>query len=200
MPSCAFCEGKPQYRDRRTGQYVCLVHARLEVVAAGQQAAGPMLTIRPATDADYDRIKELCLYFSHETEVDCFDRQYQVLDCPAFLACDGDEVVGMAAYASEDAWDAMVLVVLNILPDWQGRGGGRALLDAVRDEAARRDLGCIMVVTSNDDLPALALYQRYGFCLIEVVSGRIAADHGEEFPGLAGIPVRDEIRLEYRRS
>lgn len=198
MPSCAFCEGKPQYRDRQTGQYVCLVHARLEVVAAGRQAAGPMLTIRPATGADYDRIEELCLYFWDETEVDCFDRQYPVLDCPAFLACDGDEVVGVAAYASEEGWNAMVLVVLNILPDWQGRGGGRALLDAVRDEAARRGLGRIMVVTSNDDLPALALYQRYGFRFVRVVPGRIAADHGEEFPGLAGISVRDEIWLEYR--
>jgi ribosomal protein S18 acetylase RimI-like enzyme len=157
-----------------------------------------MLTIRPATEAEYDRIKELCLYYWDETEVDCFDQQYQVLDCPAFLACDGDEIVGVAAYASEDEWDAMVLVVLNILPDWQGQGGGRALLDAVRGEAVRRNLGCIMVVTSNDNLPALAFYQHYGFRFAQVVPGRIAADHGGEFPGLAGIPVRDEIRLEYR--
>jgi ribosomal protein S18 acetylase RimI-like enzyme len=68
----------------------------------------------------------------------------------------------------------------------------------VRDEAARRRLERITVVTSNDDLPALALYQRYGFRLTEVIPGRIAQDHGGEFSGFAGIPVRDEIRLEYR--
>ena len=129
--------------------------------------------------------------------MDCFDRQYDVLACPAFLACEGDEVVGLASYAVEEAWEAVVLVILNILPDYQRRGGGWALLEAVHSEAQRRGLGRVRVVTSNDDLPALALYQRYGFRILQVVPGRIARHHGGEFPGLAGIPVRDEIRLEY---
>jgi ribosomal protein S18 acetylase RimI-like enzyme len=59
-------------------------------------------------------------------------------------------------------------------------------------------LGRILVATSNDDLPALALYQRHGFRILEIIPGRIAEDHGGEFPGFAGIPVRDEVRLEYR--
>jgi len=145
---------------------------------------------------DYARIEELALYFWDETDIDCFNRQYDVLACPAFLACEGDEVVGLASYAVEEAWEAMVLVMLNLLPGWQGRGGGRALLDALRDEAARRGLARILVATSNDDLPALALYQRYGFRLIEVIPGCLARHHGAELPGFAGIPVRDEIRLE----
>lgn len=198
MTPCEFCTRRPQYQDRRTGQTVCLEHARLEVVAAGQRPAAQPLTIRPATAADYARIQELSFHFWDETDVDCFDRQYNVLACPAFLACDGDEVVGLASYTVEADWHAALLVMLNVLPSYQGRGGGRALLDAVRDEAARRRLERITVVTSNDDLPALALYQRYGFRLTEVIPGRIAQDHGGEFPGFAGIPVRDEIRLEYR--
>jgi GNAT superfamily N-acetyltransferase len=178
-----------------------LEHARLEVTAPGHHAAAPPLSIRRATQADYPRIRELSLYFWDEIDVDCFDRKYDVLACPAFLACDGDAPegrVGVASYAIEEAWDAAMLVILNVLPDHQGRGGGQALLDAVRDEAARRGLGRILVVTSNDDLPALSLYQRYGFCITEVIPGRISEDHGGEFPGFAGIPVRDEIRLAYR--
>jgi ribosomal protein S18 acetylase RimI-like enzyme len=88
------------------------------------------------------------------------------------------------------------LVVLHILPDHQGQGGGWALLDALRDEAEEQGLGRMLVVTSNDDLPALALYQRYGFRIAEIIPGRIAQEHGGEFPGFAGIAVRDEIRLE----
>ena len=55
--------------------------------------------------------------------------------------------------------------------------------------------GQVIVATTNDDLPALALYQRYGFRVTEVIPGGVAAHHGGEFPGFAGIPVRDEIRL-----
>ena len=193
---CDFCEGRPQYRDRQTGQYLCLEHARLQVAAPGRRPSGPPLAIRPAMADDYARIEELALYFWDETEVDCFDRQYDVLACPAFVACEGDEVVGLASYAVEGAWDAIVLVMLNLLPDWQGRGGGRALLEAIHDEAARCGLARLLVVTSNDDLPALALYQRYGFRIIEVIPGRLAQHHGAELAGFAGIPVRDEIRLE----
>jgi GNAT superfamily N-acetyltransferase len=195
---CAFCDGKPQYRDRRTGQYLCLEHARLEVVAPARHPPVSPLAIWPATAADYARIEELALYFWDETVVDCFDRQYDVLACPAFLACEGDEGVGVASYAVEGAWDAIVLVMLNLLPDYQGRGGGSALLDAVRNEAAQRGLGRILVVTSNDDLPALALYQRYGFRIVELIPGRIVHHHGGEVLGFAGIPVRDEIRLQYK--
>ena len=198
MTPCEFCTSKPQYQDRRTGQKVCLEHARLEVVAAGQGAAAQPLTIRPATASDHARIQELSCYFWDETDVDCFDGQYNVLACPAFLACDGDEVVGLASYTIEADWSAALLLMLNVLPSYQGRGGGRALLDALCEEAARRCLERITVVTSNDDLPALALYQRYGFRFTEVIPGRIAQDHGGEFRGFAGIPVRDEIRLEYR--
>jgi ribosomal protein S18 acetylase RimI-like enzyme len=198
MRSCAFCGGKAQYRDRKTGRYFCLEHARLEVVAAERRTAAPPLAIRPAAAGDEARIEELSLYFWDETEVDCFDRQYDVLACLAFVACDGGEVVGVASYALEADWEALVLVTLHILPDHQGRGGGWALLDAVRAKAEKRGWARILVATSNDDLPALALYQRYGFRILEVIPGRIAEDHGGEFPGLAGIPVRDEVRLEYQ--
>jgi ribosomal protein S18 acetylase RimI-like enzyme len=195
MRGCSFCDGNAQYRDPVTGQYVCLVHARLEVVAAGRRPSALPLTVRPATAEDYRRIGELALHFWGETEVDCFDRKYDVLQCPAFLVCDGGEAVGLASYAIEGEWNAVVLVMLNILPDHQRRGGGWMLLDAVRGEAKQHGLKRLLVVTSNDDLPALALYQRYGFCITEILPGRIAAHHGGEFPGLAGIPVRDEIRL-----
>jgi len=200
---CAFCGARAQYRDRATGDYVCLVHARLAVVAAGQGVPGDPLAIRRAGAADSARIEELALYFWDETVVDCFDRQYDVMACPAFVACVGEDVVGAAVFAVEEAWSAVVLVMLNVLPGFQGRGGGRSLLDALRQEARQRGLDRILVVTTNDDLPALALYQRYGFRIAEIVVGRVATDHaagrdGQVLAGFAGIPVRDEIRLELR--
>jgi ribosomal protein S18 acetylase RimI-like enzyme len=207
---CALCGARAQYRDRTTGEYVCLEHARLAVIAAGPGESGPRepgppLTIRPASPADYPRIEELAHYFWDETVVDCFDRQYDVMACPAFLACDGGEVVGAAPFAVEEAWNAIVLVMLNVLPTYQGRGGGRSLLDAICEEAKVRGLAWVLVATTNDDLPALALYQRYGFRITEIVTGRVAEHHGSdlsgsELSGFAGIPVRDEVRLKVRLS
>jgi ribosomal protein S18 acetylase RimI-like enzyme len=193
---CFFCGGRPQYRDRHTGQYLCLEHARLDVVAAGNQSPGPSLTVRPATAADYDRVKELALHFWDETDVDCFGREYDVLTCPAFLACDGSDAVGMVSYAVEPGWDAVVLVMLNVLPACQDRAGGSALITALVDETARLGRVRILVATSNDDLLALAFYQRHGFHLTGLIPGIIAEHHGGELVGFAGIPVRDEIRLE----
>jgi ribosomal protein S18 acetylase RimI-like enzyme len=200
MERCEVCRANAQYRDRATGGYICPAHARLEVTSTQwswpARAGTCDPTLRSATEADADQIEALALHFWEETEVDCFDRQYDVTACPGFVACDGDRAVGLASYALEPTWDAAVLVLLNVLPRWQGRGVGRALVEAVGAEATRQGLGRVVVVTSNDDLPALAFYQRHGFRITGIVPGRIAEHHGGEVAGFAGLPVRDEIRLE----
>jgi GNAT superfamily N-acetyltransferase len=197
MPTCDFCSRPAQYRDRHSGQYICLEHARLEVVAAGRYAPAAPLKIRPADPADADRIRDLALYFWDETVVDCFGRQYDLMACPAFLACDDDETVGAICYTFEEQWDAAVVVMMSILPDWQGRDGGRGLLNAVHEEAKKRLVGRLLISTTNDDLPALALYQRYGFRIVEVIPGFVARHHGGEFPGFSDVMIRDEMRLSF---
>ncbi len=197
MTQCAYCESKAQYQDRHSGRNVCLAHARLEVVAAEERAGLPPLAIRPSTAGDVARIVELALHFWDETIVDCFDREYDVAVCPAYVACEGDHVVGVASYALEPDWNAVVLVALQVLPEYQGRGGGRVLLNAVGDTAAGCGLEYVWVATTNDDLPALSFYQRYGFSILEVVLNQVADHHGGAFPGLANILIRDEIRLSY---
>jgi GNAT superfamily N-acetyltransferase len=196
--SCIFCGEPAHYRDRYTGQHLCPQHARLEVRASEKVLIARPLAIRQAAAGDLPRIEELSIHFWDETVVDCFCRKYDVLACPAFLACDSEEVVGLACYAIEPEWDAVVLVLLNALPDFQGRGAGRLLLDSLCSAAVQDGLVRILVATSNDDLPALALYQRYGFQITGVSPGLIARHHGAEFPGFSGIPIRDEIQLELR--
>jgi GNAT superfamily N-acetyltransferase len=114
------------------------------------------------------------------------------------VACDGIEIVGLASYAPEAEWDALVPVMFNVVPACQGGGVAGALPNAIREEAARREFRRILVATSNNDLRALALYQRYGSRITRVIPGGLVRHHGGELPGFAGIPVRDEIRLEYR--
>jgi len=191
---CALCSKNAQYRDRRREQYICLKHARLEVVATDEGSDGKALHVRRATPADRDIIAALALYFWDETTVECFDREYDLPHLPAFLIGEGNEIMGLLSYAVED--DALNIVTLNILPQVQGRGGGKALLEAAMAEAQGRSLSKLIVSTTNDDLPALYLYQRFGFRISEVLPGRLVEHHGGEEAGFADIPVRDEIRLE----
>ena len=77
---------------------------------------------------------------------------------------------------------------------------GGALVEALADTA--RAAGCtrLHVITTNDNLPALRLYQRHGFVLVAVHPDQIAMTRLRKpqisATGHAGIPIRDELELE----
>ena len=195
MNTCAHCNANALYRDRDSGVNLCPIHSRLEVTGPRGEAPRPPLTIRPATRNDQTRIVKLADHFWSETQIESFGRSYQVDMLPAYVACDEDEIVGVASYAREG--DATNMVMLHVLPQWQGRGAARDLIRAVvemtRAEGAKR----VIISTSNDDLPALGLYQRLGFTIMDVLVGQILEHHGGVELGFAGIPVRDEIQMEH---
>jgi ribosomal protein S18 acetylase RimI-like enzyme len=191
---CAFCEEPAWYRCARSGLPICPRHARVEVVAARDEVAAGSCILRASEPHDRERLEQLALHFWGETEVECFDRVYDVLELPAIVAELGGEVVGFVCFAVDG--ERINLVMCNVLPDFQGRGVGKDLLQAAVEKARLLGLTRLVVATSNDDLPALAFYQRAGFTVEAVVPGRILEHHGEEEKGFAGIPVRDEIRLQ----
>jgi ribosomal protein S18 acetylase RimI-like enzyme len=194
MSLCACCDANALYRDRESNVLLCSRHSQFEVVGPRGEVPRPPLTIRPATPPDQPRIAELADYFWGELQVECFDRSYQVDALPAYVACDEDETVGVASYAREE--DATNLVMLSVLPRWQGRGAASDLITAVTDMARAEGANRLIVATTNDDLPSLGLYQRLGFAITEVVVGKLVEHHGGIELGFAGIPVRDEIRME----
>jgi len=191
---CAFCENWAWYRCADTGKLVCPRHARLQVVAVMTGGEAVECQVRPATEEHYPRLEQLALRLWGETLVECFGRAYDVLKLPAFVAQAGEEVAGFLSHSVED--DRMNLVMLNVVPEHQGRGLAKALLGAAVAESQKLGLTSLEVATSNDDLPALDFYQRAGFVITEVVPGLLVEHHGGVEEGFAGIPVRDEIRLE----
>jgi ribosomal protein S18 acetylase RimI-like enzyme len=196
MTKCAYCSGNAAYRDRESGAYLCIHHARLEVVGPREEPPRPPLTIRPSTPADGTRIDELAAYFWNEIVVHCFGHSHQLDTLPAHVACDGDEIVGAASYALEK--DAVNLAALLVLPQWQGHGVARELIAQVIETARAEGASRIIVATANDNPLALAFYQRLGFVITGILVGREMEIHGRVDVGFAGIPVRDEIQLEMR--
>ena len=106
------------------------------------------------------------------------------------------ERAGLATYAL-DGTDCE-LVTIDALTVGGGIGG--ALVEAVAETA--RAAGCTRVhlATTNDNLPALRLYQRHAFALAALHAGAVDAARKRKPDigaiGHAGIPIRDELELE----
>jgi ribosomal protein S18 acetylase RimI-like enzyme len=118
---------------------------------------------------------------------------------PGFIAILDGQRAGLASYAVRG--DECELVTIRSLRE--GRGVGRALLDAVRDAAIEAGCTRLWLITTNDNLRALELYQRWG---MEIVAfHRHAATEARRHlkpsipeRGAHGIPIAHELELEMR--
>ncbi len=126
-------------------------------------------------------------------------RQCELVDpseLPGFVAlADGDRV-GLATYAVRG--DECELVTIDSLRE--GIGVGRALLDAVRDAAVEAGCRRLWLVTTNDNVRALKVYQRWGMDLVAFRRDAIAEARKlkPSIPerGANGIPLEHELELE----
>jgi N-acetylglutamate synthase-like GNAT family acetyltransferase len=185
-------------RCSRCGRFVDWEHARVQIVCeCRNQLELPPVLVRQAGEADRTRIQELFLSdFGHLTIV-AFGEVMHADQEAALVAEMKDDVAGALAYRR--LGDALHIVALATDPMWQRSGVGGYLL-AEAELLARRDGAArIITATSNDNLPSIYFFQRHGFRLTEVApdafAHHLAHPHA---PGFAGIPVRDELRMEKR--
>ncbi len=123
-------------------------------------------------------------------------REWRPAELPGLVAEAGGERAGLLTY-SVDGSDCEIVTVdaLTI-----GAGIGGALLEAAAQTARAAGATRLHLITTNDNLPALRLYQRHGFVLAHLrrdqlaVSRRLKPEIAET--GYAGIPLRDELALE----
>jgi GNAT superfamily N-acetyltransferase len=94
--------------------------------------------------------------------------------------------------------DALHIAALATDPMWQRSGVGGYLVAEAELLARRLNLNRLVVSTTNDNLPALYFYQRRGYRLTELVPDSVIIHTHQQVAGFAGIPTRDEIRLEKR--
>ena len=87
-----------------------------------------------------------------------------------YLVADHDgAVVGYAGlFTTRHQADVQTVAVA---PDHQGEGLGATLLRALLDEAARRGCAEVLLEVRVDNVPALTLYERFGFERISVRRG-----------------------------
>ena len=193
--SCEYCGKDAIYKCGVCGKLVCGEHAKLRTVCPSciEKTTLEYTVDKVALNEEKDKIRELVQRFWGEQEQLTFDRKFMVAELPTYVAKVENNIVGFISFTEAD--DAVIIVALGVLPQYQSSGVGGSLIEKVEVEAKRMRKKRLLVSTSNDDLPALAFYQSRGFQIYEVKPNVIAEKHGEILEGIGGLPVRDELRL-----
>ncbi|MGQ9674978.1 MAG: GNAT family N-acetyltransferase [Chloroflexota bacterium] len=157
------------------------------------RSQGRLYRIRRTSPQEKDRIRDLNQRLWGETEIHTYGREWDIGDIAALLAESDGQAIGFASFAEID--EAILLVSLGVEPCFQRCGVGKALMDAVEQEARAAGKKRVVLSTTNDNLPALAFYQRLGYRLVQLLAGEEVAHHGRVYTGVGGLPILDEIRL-----
>jgi peroxiredoxin/ribosomal protein S18 acetylase RimI-like enzyme len=117
-----------------------------------------------------------------------------------FIAEVGGRPVGAITLAFSTSATGPECEIITLSTCDEDRGAGTALLVRAFDEARARRCRRAFLTTSNDNLRALAFYQRRRMRICAVFPGMIDR-YRETQPGIPlvaanGVPIRDEIELE----
>ncbi|HEV8653793.1 MAG TPA: GNAT family N-acetyltransferase [Actinomycetes bacterium] len=157
-----------------------------------------MLEIRPVTDGDRAWVVEFLELVWGSVWAAAHG---ELMDCsrhPGFLARLDGERSGLLTYRIEGG-DCEVTSLASLR---EGRGAGRALLDAARDRAVAAGCDRLWLITTNDNTRALRVYQRWGMDLVALHRHALRQSRRlkPSIPELGndGIPLDHELELELR--
>jgi GNAT superfamily N-acetyltransferase len=104
------------------------------------------------------------------------------------VACERDLVVGMA-HIVEDA-DIFELVSLAVIPERQGQGIGRRLVEEAVTYCRQNNVGRLVVCTGSWETDNIIFYLRRGFRIFNVVRDYFTSERGY------AQTVRDQVQFE----
>jgi len=182
-------------RCSRCGRFVDWEEAQVQVICSCKPHVElPPVIVREATDEDRAAARELFTRDFGRTKIVAYGEVMDIDQMPALVAVRYEDPSGALAYRLHG--DALHIVALATDPMWQRSGVGGHLVAEAELIARRLKLRRLVVSTTNDNLPALYFYQRLGYRMTHFVSNSVIMHTGQEVAGFAGIPVRDEVRLE----
>ena len=157
-----------------------------------------MIDVRPLTESDRAWAVQVEAGWSQPVVA----RLGELVDptkLPGLIALLDGQRAGLASYAVRD--EECELVTIRSLQE--GRGVGRALLDAVRDAALEAGCTRFWLITTNDNLRALELYQRWGMEIVAFHRHAVTEARRHLKPsiperGAHEIPIAHELELELR--
>jgi ribosomal protein S18 acetylase RimI-like enzyme len=147
-----------------------------------EEHAGPRQELRPLFELAEDSAEALDAYIG---------------DGRVLVAVDDGRVVGQLQLTDADEPSAAEIKNMAVAPSHQGRGIGRALVEAAVARARAEGRATLVVATAAADTGNLRFYQRLGFRMRSIERDAFTAATGYE-PGLEidGIELRDRVWLD----
>ena len=124
-----------------------------------------------------------------------------VLEGPALVATQNGRLIGLVSWLVDRGGTDAEVRVLVVAGHARGTGVGRTLIEAAAAALREARVRRAWLVTTNDNLAALALYQKAGWCLATLRPGAVDEARRTLKPAIPelgehGIPLRDELELE----
>lgn len=158
------------------------------------------ITLRESTTLDHDWIREFIRSAWGTDLVVVHNNKIFPAELNAIIAEQAGSPVGLATYFLNQT--SIEIVTLNSLK--RGSGIGKKLIRTIIKMAETRNLERVWLITTNDNTGALIFYQKLGFHMVKINPDAVAKSRmlKPEIPliGDHGIPIRDEIELEFRIS
>jgi ribosomal-protein-alanine N-acetyltransferase len=123
--------------------------------------------IRPATEADVDRILEIeRLCFGSEWT----RRQFVSSLKELFYVFELDEVIGFLVACTCEVARRAIIMRIAVHPDYRHRGIATKLINAALEEFRREDLKCVELDVDIVKNGAIKLYEKVGFKVMKVAT------------------------------
>ncbi|XQY93078.1 GNAT family N-acetyltransferase [Metabacillus sp. HB246100] len=108
---------------------------------------------------------------------------------------DQNEIIGLITYKIK----GIECEIISLDSVVEGKGTGSRLVKEVEKKAKQHKCKQVSVITTNDNLQALAFYQKRGFTIATILNQAVekARKRKPSIPinGYNGIPIKDEIKL-----
>ena len=155
------------------------------------------MSIQPVDPEDKTWMEEFYLQRWGSQRVVTRGELYIVAELPGFIAWKSGIRIGLLTYHIADG--QVEIITLDSLASNQGVG--TALISETLSFARFSNYRRIWLITTNDNTPALRFYQKKGFHIAAIHQDAVEESRKlkPEIPlvGLDGIPIRDEIELQY---
>ena len=154
------------------------------------------MMIRPIDQTDRKQVDAFIVQQWYTLQMVVHGEKIDLGSADGFYTCDRDEITGLVTYRVSGK--EMEILSLDSLREHKGIG--TLLLNAAIGKARDSGLERIMLITTNDNLPALRFYQKRGFDLVQIRRNALeqARKIKPEIPliGMDSIPIKHEIELE----
>lgn len=183
-------------RCSRCGTFVDWAEARAQVVCECRPRLElPPVLVREAADAEREAALELFRRDFGRSGIVAFGQLMDLDAFPTIVAEMNGEIGGALAYRLIE--NGLHVVALATDPMWQRSGVGGYLIAEAELLARRLRIPRVITSVTNDNLPSLYFYQRRGYYVTDWIPNGVAKHaKSTSLIGFAGIPIRDEVRLE----